>query len=1058
MFALQKRHVRLSFSSLLLFALLATALPIPARGQGRMPEEIWQFLETRIREPKPFPRHASAESDLPAGMEGKDLSDDTISQPSWSSLTFASYRDYRQLDWEIWTANGDGSSQSRRSNHAATDFTPEFDRGADRIVFVSDRDGNGEIYKMNGDGSGQTRLTWTPADEYLPAWSPDGTRIAFYSYRDGDAEIFVMNADGSNQTQLTSNGGWDGHPSWSPDGSEIIFCSDRGGQYELWFMNADGSNQHKLGLGLSVAMYPEWSPDGDRIAFNDDYNGDGWLDLAVVNLDGSGLTHPLGASPYYYDRVGPAWAPDSAELAFFYVEWINYGGKWYWVDSYIFGLDLSNNNTYMLIDSGFDWWPDWQSTDDEAPSSQVTTLPEWSPSSFTVEWSGTDNGQSGIQSYDIQYKEGAGGTWYDWIMGTTETSAIFNGTPGRTYYFQSRARDNAGNLEEYPGGNGDTHTSLDSSAPSSSASSPSFAGTLSFTVTWLGSDAESGLASFDIQYRAGPAGPWIDWLVETTETLAIFTGESQGTYYFQSRARDLVGNLEPYPDGDGDTWTLVDTTPPTSTASSPRYATTPAFAVSWIGGDGPGSGVASFDVQFRDGSAGPWTDWLVETTHATSIFVGEVGHTYYFQSRARDFAGNVEEYPGGSGDTLTTVPLYALNGHVLGNRDQAIAHATVTATPPLSNTGFSAADGAFALYYDITGTCALAAARDGYGSLPAMLNVDLSSPPTGLTFYLPPLDDRVSDGGWESGTLDNWQPGGDLLPTLAPSTTAHTGYYAAVFGGPVPDPVVTPTTPFSASATFTQTGGVLTSTWATLEIPAGAVSGTVIFTLTGIPTITGLPSATQDVGYHLAWSVALTDGTPVTTTLLPLTFTLHYTDPAWQNAQVAAEETLALWQFDPLSLTWAPLSGTLDAVSNTVTVPITTPALLALLGEPREGPWNGILQQELILSPTLSSGTLSLLYRVEGITLTSETLRVVLMGPVQPTHTVSWTLPLTVSGWVHRWWALPGWASPTLTLQLEWSQIGREGVLEAIVDEVSVGAYTVGSYPVYLPLILRAFE
>jgi len=49
--------------------------------------------------------------------------------------------------------------------------------GDGRIVFTSERDGNGEIYVMNADGSGLTRLTNNPARDIEPSWSPDGRRI-----------------------------------------------------------------------------------------------------------------------------------------------------------------------------------------------------------------------------------------------------------------------------------------------------------------------------------------------------------------------------------------------------------------------------------------------------------------------------------------------------------------------------------------------------------------------------------------------------------------------------------------------------------------------------------------------------------------------------------------------------------------------------------------------------------------------------------------------------------------------------------------------------------------
>jgi hypothetical protein len=72
-------------------------------------------------------------------------------------------------------------------------------------------------------------------------------------------------------------------------------------------------------------------------------------------------------------------------------------------------------------------------------------------------------------------------------------------------------------------------------------------------------------------------------------------------------------------------------------------------------------------------------------------------------------------------------------------------------------------------------------------------------------------------------------------------------------------------------------------------------------------------------------------------------------------------------------------------------------------------------------------------------------------GPTALTYTLS----LTVAGWVHTWWDLDAFAGPTLTVRIEYEQASREVAAGLLVDEVSVGAALVGSYAVYLPIVYR---
>jgi uncharacterized repeat protein (TIGR01451 family) len=64
-----------------------------------------------------------------------------------------------------------------------------------------------------------------------------------------------------------------------------------------------------------------------------------------------------------------------------------------------------------------------------------------------------------------------------------------------------------------------------------------------FTVSWHGEDIWSGVASYDVQFRVGYEGDWLDWLTGTTAISATFSGTPSQTVFFRARARDQAGNV-----------------------------------------------------------------------------------------------------------------------------------------------------------------------------------------------------------------------------------------------------------------------------------------------------------------------------------------------------------------------------------------------------------------------------------------------------------------------------------------------------------------------------------
>ncbi len=309
-------------------------------------------------------------------------------------------------------------------------------------------------------------------------------------------------------------------------------------------------------------------------------------------------------------------------------------------------------------------------------------------------------------------------------------------------------------------------------------SSPVECGT-EIPLTWSGVDPVpgTGVASFDVQVQVDGAG-WFDWLVATTQTEATYPDPDYGHLYgFRVRARDHAGNVGEY--SSPRSVQVVDNQPPDSVYVHDLPAAQRApFTVHWFAHDAC-SGAAIYDVQVLAGQAGTWTPWLTATPNTSALYdpdVPQYAEPYSFRVRARDHIGNWSAW---SEPASTLLARFVVRGHILTVRHEPIALASVTATESLA-VEFEPLGG-FEAYFAEPGDYDLVASRNGFGSLPPMHILSLSADRSGLELILPPADDVVADGDFETGSLDLWQRGGTPIPTL--SAEPHTGVGAAVLGG-----------------------------------------------------------------------------------------------------------------------------------------------------------------------------------------------------------------------------------------------------------------------------------
>jgi lysophospholipase L1-like esterase len=179
------------------------------------------------------------------------------------------------------------------------------------------------------------------------------------------------------------------------------------------------------------------------------------------------------------------------------------------------------------------------------PTAQISYLPPASECGLVeVGWTGSDNlTPPEALRYDVQMNVN-GGAFSDWLVDTTLTSAAFASEDyNYTLGFRVRARDLVGNQSLF---STPAYTTItDSVSPAAYIGSLRAVQLAPFTVSWSGSDACSGIDTYDVQYKVGAAGTWMDWKMGTTatsDTFAPSTAQYGETYYFHAGAHDKAGN------------------------------------------------------------------------------------------------------------------------------------------------------------------------------------------------------------------------------------------------------------------------------------------------------------------------------------------------------------------------------------------------------------------------------------------------------------------------------------------------------------------------------------
>ncbi|MBI5466438.1 MAG: hypothetical protein HY974_04065, partial [Candidatus Kerfeldbacteria bacterium] len=247
--------------------------------------------------------------------------------------------------------------------------------------------------------------------------------------------------------------------------------------------------------------------------------------------------------------------------------------------------------------------------DNDAPFSAASSPGTTQNSNFQVSVTLQDYplspANSSIATWDLQYKLGSSGTWTDCRTAIpAATTAITFGSgcspavtlSSGTYYFQTRARDNAGNVGSYAGGNGDTSTSFDGTAPAitsvtSTTSSGSYTVGAVIPLTVNFSEAVTSTGSVTVTLNTTPTARSCtftvtnatsgscNYTVQATDTAAVLNTTISGT--IRDQAGNSLANYTPASNLAASKTILVDTTVPTTPGTPGSTTPTNNLTPTW---------------------------------------------------------------------------------------------------------------------------------------------------------------------------------------------------------------------------------------------------------------------------------------------------------------------------------------------------------------------------------------------------------------------------------------------------------------------------------------------